>query len=308
MEHNINDILGQMEEQPSPACWDRLSSRLDAAMPQQPQQPASGNTPAAVHKLHSLSAVWKAVATAAGVVAVAAATVTIYMLSRDNSSAPQRHGNDSATVQHDSLAEDLGDTINVVATTVADNNADSQNITTGIAEASPSTPPTTTRQHPEPEQVQTDKNRALATATPTVVPVPALSPATPALTRPIQPVHIPAGATNTPTPATHNLETTTQTEPQDSEDEVFPLEIPNVFTPNGDGYNDYFVIKGLEHCTNCQVVIRNQSGNVVFKSGNYQNNWGGDDCLDGVYQYKITYKMAGEDAQTVTGLVHILRR
>lgn len=310
MEHNINDILGQMEEQPSPACWDRLSSRLDAAMPQQMQQSVSGNTPTAAHKLHSLSAAWKAVAAAAGVVAVSAAAATIYLLNRDNTPSPQSIESGSAAALHDSLAEEHEDSVSVVAATFAGNSSsDVPKVTTGLTDASSTPPLTTAQKQSGTEQIRAEESETMAAATTSaIIPVPALSPTTPVLVHPIQPVLLPAGAADTPMPTTHDLGTTSPSEHQHTGGEAFPLEIPNVFTPNGDGYNDYFEIKGLEHCTNCQVTIRNQSGNIVFKSGDYRNNWGGDDCLDGVYQYQITYKMAGEDAHTVTGLVHILRR
>ncbi len=308
MEHNINDILGQMEEQPSSACWDRLSSRLDAAMPQQMQQSVSANTPAAAHKLHGLSAAWKAVAAAAGVVAVSAAAATVYLLNRDNTPPPRSIESGNAAALHDSLAEEHGDTVSVVAATSANIN-EVHDATTAPAFASPATPFTAMRNQPKTKQIQTDKSETMAaTATSSIAPAPALSPTAPVLLCPLQPVLLPTGAADTPMPTAHDLEPTGEPEHQHTEGEVFPLEIPNVFTPNGDGYNDYFEIKGLEHCTNCQVTIRNQAGNIVFKSGNYNNNWGGDDCLDGVYHYQITYKMAGDDAHTVMGIVHILRR
>lgn len=67
--------------------------------------------------------------------------------------------------------------------------------------------------------------------------------------------------------------------------------VPNVFTPNDDNFNDFFIIEGLK--PNSNLVILNRWGNVVFEASNYQNNWGGDDLIgealvDGVYTIILT--------------------
>ncbi len=53
------------------------------------------------------------------------------------------------------------------------------------------------------------------------------------------------------------------------------LEIPNVFTPNGDGVNDELVISGLKEGSHLFVFDR--LGIEVFKSYNYEHNWDGKD-------------------------------
>ena len=65
--------------------------------------------------------------------------------------------------------------------------------------------------------------------------------------------------------------------------------IPNVFTPNGDGYNDTFYIRNLPE-TGTQVIITNRNGFVVFKSDNYTYDtlWDGGDLADGIYYYNVT--------------------
>lgn len=50
-----------------------------------------------------------------------------------------------------------------------------------------------------------------------------------------------------------------------------PLVIPNVITPNQDGYNDYWQLQNLAEGT--QVFIYNRWGTKVYQSNNYQNNW-----------------------------------
>ena len=63
-------------------------------------------------------------------------------------------------------------------------------------------------------------------------------------------------------------------------------EIPNVFTPNGDGYNDYFYIKYIEYW-NVEIQIFNRWGAIVYQNNTYKNNWDGKDVADGVYYYII---------------------
>ena len=51
------------------------------------------------------------------------------------------------------------------------------------------------------------------------------------------------------------------------------LFIPNVITPNNDGFNDTFVIRNLPK--NSELTITNRLGEVLFKTDNYDNSWGG---------------------------------
>ena len=53
------------------------------------------------------------------------------------------------------------------------------------------------------------------------------------------------------------------------------LEIPKGFSPNGDGANDEFIIKGLHKYPNNSIQIYNRYGNIVYESKNYQNYWDG---------------------------------
>ena len=71
------------------------------------------------------------------------------------------------------------------------------------------------------------------------------------------------------------------------------LVIPNIFTPNGDNINDYFVIKNSNDW-DINLQVFNRWGNLVYKEDNYQNNWDGkykgNPLSDGVYYYIINAK------------------
>lgn len=63
------------------------------------------------------------------------------------------------------------------------------------------------------------------------------------------------------------------------------VEIPNSYTPNGDGKNDFFVIKGLEAFPNSKLTVFNRWGNEVYSSNGYANTWNASNLADGVYFY-----------------------
>ncbi len=76
------------------------------------------------------------------------------------------------------------------------------------------------------------------------------------------------------------------------EDPLLPHQIadrvPNLITPNGDGFNDALNLSEIMEGDNCSLTILNRWGTEVFSSENYQNNWqgtnnGGAELPDGVY-------------------------
>ena len=60
-----------------------------------------------------------------------------------------------------------------------------------------------------------------------------------------------------------------------------PFFIPEAFSPNGDGINDKFVIKGLAKYRSVEIEIFNRWGNVVFQSNNYGDEDGKVGFWDG---------------------------
>ncbi len=77
-------------------------------------------------------------------------------------------------------------------------------------------------------------------------------------------------------------------------------EIPNIFTPNGDGTNENFHIFGLEGFPGSRLVVYNRWGTVVFEDDNYRNNWNAPDVSDGVYYYVLTRSDDEQFSGTVT--------
>ncbi|GAB4292910.1 MAG: hypothetical protein Kow0068_18070 [Marinilabiliales bacterium] len=66
--------------------------------------------------------------------------------------------------------------------------------------------------------------------------------------------------------------------------------IPSGFSPNGDGANDYFVIKGLLPDFNPKLSIFDRWGNLVISFIDYNNTWNGkdengNDLIDDTYYY-----------------------
>jgi gliding motility-associated-like protein len=53
------------------------------------------------------------------------------------------------------------------------------------------------------------------------------------------------------------------------------LIVPSGFTPNGDGKNDNFFIRGLGDYSENELTIFNRWGETVYKATNYQNDWNG---------------------------------
>lgn len=54
------------------------------------------------------------------------------------------------------------------------------------------------------------------------------------------------------------------------------LVIPTGFSPNGDGDNDTFEIKGLENTGTSNLNVFNRWGQLVYESADYKNDWAGE--------------------------------
>jgi gliding motility-associated-like protein len=93
------------------------------------------------------------------------------------------------------------------------------------------------------------------------------------------------------------------------------IRIPEGFSPNSDGVNDLFYIKGLQVFTKAEVIVFNRNGQVVFESSRpYNNKWDGSnqsnlpiagDLPEGLYYY--VFKFNGQNREPITGNFYIKR-
>jgi len=85
------------------------------------------------------------------------------------------------------------------------------------------------------------------------------------------------------------------------------LLIFNAFSPNQDGSNDFFFIRGIENFPGNELRIFSRWGLRVFETKNYKNNWDGkyrgSDLPDGTYFYLLDLK--GE--KPLSGFVELRR-
>ncbi|MDF1673696.1 MAG: HYR domain-containing protein, partial [Vicingaceae bacterium] len=88
------------------------------------------------------------------------------------------------------------------------------------------------------------------------------------------------------------------------------LEMPTGYSPNYDGSNDFFVIRGVEGYPDNKITVFNRWGNIVYEAEGYQNEWDGknmdsNDLPDGTY-FVIFTAFSDEDI-TLKGYVEIRR-
>ncbi|MEO8887331.1 MAG: gliding motility-associated C-terminal domain-containing protein [Mucilaginibacter sp.] len=89
--------------------------------------------------------------------------------------------------------------------------------------------------------------------------------------------------------------------------EVNPLVIPNIFTPNGDNVNDTFFIPGLDTYSENEITIINRWGNNVYQKKNYQNDWAGEGLPEGTYYYLLRVKNNKNNWDVYKGYLTLVR-
>jgi gliding motility-associated-like protein len=90
------------------------------------------------------------------------------------------------------------------------------------------------------------------------------------------------------------------------------LKVPEAFSPNGDGLNEHLVFTGLEHYPQSHLHVYTRSGQLVYASSDYLNDWDGSwiksnltnngKVPTGVYYYVL--ELGGVN-RTIKGFVYI---
>jgi gliding motility-associated-like protein len=85
--------------------------------------------------------------------------------------------------------------------------------------------------------------------------------------------------------------------------------VANVFTPNGDGINDTWVIKNLSFYPFNEVFVYNKFGTLVYSRQGYNNDWSGTyngrDLSSGTYFYVLRPSTSDK---TIQGTLEILNK
>lgn len=90
--------------------------------------------------------------------------------------------------------------------------------------------------------------------------------------------------------------------------------LPNVFTPNADGTNDYFIPFPYKYVESIDLKIYDRWGVLVFETTDPAINWDGRDkstgklCTDGVYYYTCTVneiRLQGIVPRKISGFFHL---
>lgn len=95
---------------------------------------------------------------------------------------------------------------------------------------------------------------------------------------------------------------------------AFDFTVPNVFSPNGDAVNPFFLLvnpTGFDQLEQFEMLILNRWGLLIQSFDQYNFEWDGRDISnnlmpEGVYYYKMYYKLADGTEETLHGFVHLV--
>jgi len=92
-------------------------------------------------------------------------------------------------------------------------------------------------------------------------------------------------------------------------------ELPNIFTPNGDGVNDLYTPLPYKFVSEIDIQIFNRWGNLIFQTSDPEINWDGKDqntgkaVSDGAYYYLCDVyeqRLTGIEVRNLNGFIQII--
>jgi gliding motility-associated-like protein len=91
------------------------------------------------------------------------------------------------------------------------------------------------------------------------------------------------------------------------------LIVPDAYSPNGDGVNDLYVVRGLEYYPNNSLQVFNRWGSKVLDRSPYNNNWDGrsensmnwgEELPESTYYFILD---PGDGKDIITGYIYLRR-
>ncbi len=308
--HNLRDLVENAKEMPTGRCWESIEQQLSVMMPSSPasQGAASGQQIVSGIKgsiMQKSAAFWvkAAAVTISSIAVTTVAVVTIINVFQNQSPS-------TVTTQHIPTEEitvvSENDSLLVVPEDKSVINSSSENkITLNNKSAIIESAPTTIQNNQSTNQIAKIGNISSTNQAPVKPILEPKSPTPPLTNSSVKP------ALNSQQTIPQNLreDPVIQNMNQDEQLEIVNpiiLEIPNVITPNGDGYNEKFVISGIEQCDKSRLIIRNKNGKIVYQTQGYENDWGADGLEAGVYYYQFHYSIHNIE-ETRSGTLTVIK-
>jgi gliding motility-associated-like protein len=90
------------------------------------------------------------------------------------------------------------------------------------------------------------------------------------------------------------------------------LIMPNVFTPNNDNHNDFFVPVKMEGIDEANVIIFNRWGQQLYETNNLLTGWNGrtpsgESVPEGTYFWIVNYTDSNQETNVLKGTVSLLK-
>lgn len=89
------------------------------------------------------------------------------------------------------------------------------------------------------------------------------------------------------------------------------LQMPNIFTPNGDGINDFFVPVQMENIQQATLIIYNRWGVPLRETDNLAEGWDGtqnrQNCSTGTYFWVVRYQGPDQKTEWQKGFLTLTR-
>ena len=290
-DRSLRELLGNHTEQPSLDCWDRVLSRLDV-----------------VQAVNTASRFSQFVGSVAGKAAIAVAVAVgvgtaVYFAAKDEAeqTVPQQEvvaaEQDTGSLYREYVKEDVVEN-EAERVLPSDKITQSNNLTAMDTAVEKRMEENAIGVTPAVHSSVNQSDLSLAVKEPSPQPKETAQQQHPAQ----------SAKKETVNEAVNAKETVVEDKQDATEHEVKvpPISFPNIFSPNGDGQNDFFVIKNIEQVDDTQLDIYTRNGAVIYSKRFYDNRWDGRGLPDGTYYYFFRFTYEGTQMMR-TGSITIKR-